>query len=263
MFTKIVPLTAESAEIAAAIRRITGLQDEVFAAALGRVRAGMTTTDLCHIVQEQAREQALDLSFKSVLGFPAEAAVGVRGTVINGVPGASTVGQGDIVRFSFGTQHERKAFSVLNWSFAVGRASPAAQQLFASCKATLDDAMRLCVPGTRYSALAKALGESAERHQFHLSSDYAGHQIGRAPVMEPAIALPRGLVRRDAELVPGVFLSLFVLGHAATPHLQQADNGWTMKDRNAELSALFSLVVEVTGDGPRLVSREHPTVVAG
>lgn len=257
LFNRTFALLPESAGTAAALRELASRQSGLFSAVLARICTGMTPADIARLARDEAARRRLKLSFKDVLGFPDDISVSTGAVVINGVPGATPIKDGDIVRLALGTHDERKAFSVQNWSVCVGEGTSETSALLSGVRTVLEESIQRCQAGARFSELSRALEESGERAGFHLSAQFRGNQIGSQPIIGPPISTPRGIVKRDAQLVPGVFLSFFVLGHSTRPDLS-ANDQWSVRDRNRALAASFSHIVEVTEAGPRTISSSHP-----
>lgn len=257
LFNKTFALVPESASTAAALRELASRQSGLFSTVLDRICAGMTPADIAQLARAEAARRRLRLSFKDVLGFPEDISVSTGAVVINGIPGTTPIKDGEIVRLALGTHDERKAFSVQNWSVCVGEGRPEASTLLSAVRTVLEESIQRCQAGARFSELSRALEESGERAGLYVSAQYRGSQIGSQPIIGPPISTPRGIVKRDAQLVPGVFLSFFVLGHSTRPELS-ANDQWSVRDRSRALAASFSHIVEVTEAGPRTISSSYP-----
>lgn len=257
LFTKVFQLTPEHPDIGKAIRKLTSQQNDLVSAVIAGTSPGMTTADIAQCARDEAARLGVSLSFRSVMGFPDDISVGVRSTVINGVPADLPVRQGDPVRLAVGTQENGKVFSTQNWTYTVGAVSPSTARLLQAVRSAVSEGAAFCRPGVKFSELRAALEAISKREEFFLSSLFAGNQIGSQPFMGPPIVRPTGIFKRDAELVPGVFLSFFALGHAAKPRLSGHDK-WALRDTLGHSAACFSHIVEVTEAGPRILSAEHP-----
>lgn len=255
IFSKTIKLEPESAVTRQAVRALTARQNALISFIISQSCVGMTTADVARTAREEAKRMQLDLSFRSFNGFPDDLSVSAHTTVINGVPDATALKQGDIVRLGLGSHQDGKAFSIQNWSYCIGEPLAAEAHLLASVHKTVNEAIRHCQPGARFSELAATLEAISEREEFHLSALFRGNQIGSAPFMGPPITAPQGLIKRDMQLVPGMFLSFFALGHRQKPKLSIGK--WAVRDRNAWPAAIFSHMVEITEQGPATISAEY------
>jgi methionyl aminopeptidase len=260
IFRKTVDLIPENSTTNSTVRDLTSRQNELFSAIVTQVCSGMKTVDIAQTARLEAARVGLDLSFRAAHGFPEDISVSVGSTIINGIPDATLVKEGDIVRLALGTHRDGTGFSVQNWSFCIGRPNPAQTALLTAVRTVVDEGIQECHPGVTFSKLAETLHRASKREKFHLSPLFRGKQIGSQPIIGPPIATPTGLIKRDARLVPGVFLSFFALGHVEEPKMSGADK-WALRDRNRFPACLFSHIVEVTSNGPKILSAAYPLAV--
>lgn len=260
LFTRTIRLVPEDADVIAAVKRLAILQDKLFAATIAHARPGMTTRELASHAREQAVRLGADLYFRTVLQFPDDLSIGIGNAAMNAVPNDAVIRQGGIVRLALGLHEDGRAHALQNWSFCMGVPATATRHLLDGVKTAVHEIAQRCHPGMRYSGLAAAFDTISEREGFYLSPEYVGAPIGKRPLAGPLMKAPRGLFERDAELVPGVLLSVFALGHSGKARLAVQDDGWTVDDEKGHLSAIFSHLVEVTPDGPHILSGDHPVV---
>src|SRR5438045_6355514 len=98
------------------------------------VQPGITTGELDTLAEEFIRSRGGEPTFKGYKGYPAATCLSPNGMVVHGIPGPTTLAEGDVLSADVGvTLDDFVADSA--WTFPVGRISSEAERLLEACKA--------------------------------------------------------------------------------------------------------------------------------
>src|SRR5262245_28652392 len=144
------------------------------------VRPGVTTAEIDAGIDEYLlRHDAIPL-FKGVPGkvpFPAATCISVNEEVVHGIPGSRRLKEGDVVSLDTGCK-------VNGWcgdsayTHPVGRVAPEVQRLLDVTSSVLDLAIELMAVKSRWSEVAREMGEYVRDHGFSVVENFVGHGIG-------------------------------------------------------------------------------------
>jgi methionyl aminopeptidase len=256
LFHKISPAPANTPELNAAIGALAASQGRIFSRVIGAMEAGMSTLDVAELIRRAAREEGVDFYFREKLGFPDDASVCRNHEIMNGIPRSDRMlKDGDVVKIAFGLHREMRAFCSQTWTVSVGKKEAA---LLQHAQDALAETVGYCLPGATVSSIARQLRRAVETRGDFLSREYAGNFIGREPLLAPLIVEPSGLIRRDWVLSEGSVVSLVALTHPRKPRVGMQEDKWTSYDMAREVSACFSHLVQVTPDGPVVLTASYP-----
>lgn len=264
LFVKVCETVANSPATNEKIARLAPVHGQIMARLISSVRVEMSTFDIAELARQAAKESDTAFSFASTMNFPDDVSICRNHEVMNGVPSKSAlIKAGDTLKISFGTHEALGAFCTQTWTMHVGESTPAQLGLLTGTRDSMLAAVDICRPGVLISDIVSHIEEQIQARGLILSREFAGHLVGDAPIMPPQLIKPAGLVGRDYRLKEGSVLSLFVLAHSAKPRLALRDDGWTVADRDRNLSAAYSHLIRV-GDGqPMTLTSAHALSARG
>ena len=214
------------------------------------VKPGISTWEIDYI-----KSQGAEPNFLGLYGFPATACISINDEVIHGIPSKTRIlKEGDIVSIDLGAKIN--GFNGDNAAtFAVGEVSEEARKLMAATKESLYEAIKMAVPGNKIGDIAFAVQSYCEERGYGVVREYTGHGVGKELHEDPCVP-NYGKAGRGVRLIPGMTLAIEPMINQGTAAIKVMPDGWTVKTRDAKLSAHFEHTVAITADGPVILTKE-------
>jgi methionyl aminopeptidase len=226
---------------------------EILNALRGRVRPGVTTSELDGYCEELSRKKRVRPAFKGYRGYPFALCTSVNGEVVHGMPSDRPLVSGDILSLDFGVNY-KGYYGDAAITVPVGDVSAEAMRLLNVTEAGLYDAIRQARAGNRLGDVSAAVQERVESAGFSVVRDFVGHGIGRSLHEDPQIP-NYGIRGRGIELKPGMVLAIEPMVNAGGYEVRILPDGWTVVTKDGKLSAHFEHSVAITDNGPDILSR--------
>lgn len=210
---------------------------------------GVTTADLDECAADTISEAGALPSFLGYHGFPAHICTSVNHEVVHGIPGSTTLRDGDLVSVDCGAivdgWHGDAAVTL-----AIGAVSPQAQDLSDVTHRALWAGLGAAVPGGRLSDIGHAVQSSVESAgEYGIVEEYVGHGIGSSMHMEPPVP-NYGRPGRGVRLVAGMALAVEPMITLGSPAVHTLDDEWTVVTDDGALAAHWEHTVAITEEGP-------------
>ena len=125
----------------------------------------------------------------------------------------------------------------------------------ADTKESLYDAINMAVPGNKIGDIAFAVQSYCEERGYGVVREYTGHGVGKELHEDPCVP-NYGKAGRGVRLIPGMTLAIEPMINQGTAAIKVMPDGWTVKTRDAKLSAHFEHTVAITADGPVILTKE-------
>jgi methionyl aminopeptidase len=224
-------------------------------AAKSVVRPGVTTAEIDAVIDEYFKRHNAVPLFKGVPGkvpFPASTCISVNDEVVHGIPGRRVLKEGDIVSLDTGCK-------VNGWcgdsayTHPVGPVSKEVQRLLDVTIGTLDLAIELMAVKSRWSEVAREMGNYVRDHGFSVVENFVGHGIGREMHEEPQVPnFMSNQLRRshDFRLEPGLVIAVEPMVNIGGKKTKTLSDHWTQITSDGRYSAHFEHTVAMTADGP-------------
>ena len=214
----------------------------------GFVIPGVTTdhlNDLCHEFIITNGAIPAPLNYK---GFPKSICTSINHVVCHGIPSDKKLKNGDIINIDV-TVILDGWHGDTSRMFYVGDAGIKQKRLIQVTYESMMIGIEMVKPGVRLGDIGHAIQQYAEKHNYSVVRDYAGHGIGKVFHDEPTV-LHYGKPGTGALLQEGMFFTIEPMLNAgrAETILSKFDN-WTVTTRDKSLSAQFEHTVGVTKDG--------------
>ena len=232
---------------------------EIHDALIERVAPGVTTADLDRFAEERCRAAGAVPAFKGYPhrgdgnDFPGTICASVNDEVVHGIPSSKVVLQdGDIISVDMGVLY-KGYYGDAARTFPVGTISDEARRLLQVTQESLDKGVAQARPGNRVSDIGHAIQTHVEANGFSVVREFVGHGIGANLHEDPQV--PNfGKPGRRERLVPGMVLAIEPMVNAGGPEVMiSAQDGWTARTRDQQLSAHFEFSVAITEDGPHVL----------
>ena len=219
------------------------------------VRPGISTWEIDRIAYNYIKSQGAEPNFLGLYGFPATACISINDEVIHGIPSKTRIlKEGDIVSIDLGAK--KNGFNGDNAAtFAVGNISEEARKLMDVTRESLYEAIKAAVPGNKIGDIAFAVQSYCESHGYGVVREYTGHGVGKELHEDPSVP-NYGKAGRGVRLIPGMTLAIEPMINEGTASVKVMPDGWTVKTRDAKLSAHFEHTVAITADGPVILTKE-------
>ncbi len=216
---------------------------EVLRGLQGRIRPGVTTSELDRWAEELIRRRGGVPAFKGYRGFPATLCTSVNEQVVHGIPGPRVLLEGDLLSVDVGVRLG-DWYSDGAWSYPVGTVSPTAVRLMAVTREALEKGIRAVRAGARLGDIGAAVQQHVEAAGFSVVRDFVGHGIGRALHEEPQV--PNfGEPGRGLRLESGMVLAIEPMVNAGGFTVAVLEDQWTVVTQDRSLSAHFEHTVAV------------------
>lgn len=221
------------------------------AAAIARVRPGVTTAEIDRAAAEVLRKHGAEPAFKNYPGpypYPAVTTVSVNDELVHGIPGKRRLKEGDVVSVDCGAVLEGYvADSAL--TVGVGEISDEARRLIEATRGALFAGIERMRPGARTGDVSAAIQDHVEGRGFQVVREYTGHGVGRHMHEDPQ--LPNyGQAGTGVALRPGMTIAIEPMVLAGSPATRVREDQWTVASADGQLTAHFEHTVAVTEDGP-------------
>ena len=216
------------------------------------LRPGVTTAELNELADEYIRAQGGTSSFLGYRGYPASICTSPNDMVVHGIPGGTTMAEGDILSVDVGVELDGFVADSA-FTFGVGEISPDAERLLEGCQAALSAGIAQCLAGNRLSDVSHAIQVATEEAGFAVVRSLVGHGIGRAMHEDPQIP-NYGPPGRGPELQPGMTLAIEPMINAGSADVYLHDDEWSISTIDGALSAHFEHTVAITENGPRILT---------
>lgn len=219
------------------------------------VKPGISTWEIDKIAYEYIKKQGAEPNFLNLYGFPATACISINDEVIHGIPSKTRIlREGDIVSIDLGAKVN--GFNGDNAAtFACGKISDEAQRLMDATRESLYEAIKVAVVGNKIGDIASTVQSYCEQRGYSVVREYTGHGVGKELHEDPSVP-NYGKAGRGVRLVAGMTLAIEPMINMGTAAIKVLPDGWTVKTRDAKLSAHFEHTVAITADGPVILTRE-------
>jgi methionyl aminopeptidase len=189
--------------------------------------------------------------------------ISVNDTVLHGIPDATPLKHGDIVKLDFGLEYKGlntdHCCTVVVGDFL----TPADRKLVATAQKAVLAAAKLAVAGARTGDLGFAMQQPTKAAGLEVVKEYVGHGIGKTLHEEPS--LPAfGKPHTGDVLRAGMVLCIEAQVLAGSDKIYQLRDGWTIKTKDGGKSAMFEYMVIVGEREPEfLTPTQNWPIVAG
>jgi len=217
-----------------------------------QVQPGVTTAELDAAAEEFIRSRGGVPTFKGYRGYPAATCLSPNSMVVHGIPGRTTLQEGDILSVDVGVTLDGFVADSA-WTFPVGAISADAQRLLDVCKAALEAGIEQARLGNVVGDISEAVQTVTEAAGFSVIRSLVGHGVGRSMHEDPQV--PNFVsAYRGPELKEGMTLAIEPMITAGGPDVYIHDDDWSISTADRSLAAHFEHTVAITAAGPRILT---------
>ena len=221
----------------------------------GKVRPGVTTSELDAAAEKFIRSQGAEPAFKGYRGFSGSICTSPNSMVVHGIPGPYRLERGDVISVDVGVVLDGWVADAAR-TFAVGPVTPVAAKLLRVTEESLFKAVEQAQPGNRLSDISHAVQAHVEAEGLSIVRSLVGHGIGRDMHEDPQI--PNfGEPGRGPVLEEGMVLAVEPMTTAGRHAVRMGADGWAIFSQDGSLAAHFEFTVAITAEGPRILTPWH------
>ena len=207
------------------------------------IEPGISTEQLDRVAEEFIRDNKAVPGFKGYNGFPATLCTSVNDEVVHGIPSKYVLKDGDIVSIDCGVILDNY-YGDSAFTFTVGEVSEEKLRLLQFTRASLERGVKEAFAGNRVGDISYAVQTEAENGGYSVVRELVGHGLGRR-LHEPPEVPNYGKKGRGAKLKDGLVICIEPMINLGTKHIQQMQDGWTIRTADGKPSAHFEYAVAV------------------
>lgn len=217
------------------------------------VKPGVTTQELDMFAEKFILNRGAKPAFKGYRNFPASLCTSVNEQVIHGIPSKRILREGDIIGMDLGAivdgYYGDAAITV-----PVGKIDTEIEQLLKVTEEALYKGIAKVTAKNRLSDISNAIQSHVEAAGYSVVRDFVGHGIGRELHEEPQVP-NYGNPGQGPRLMVGMVLAIEPMVNKGESGVQILSDSWTAITRDGSMSAHFEHSVVVTGNGPKILTR--------
>ncbi len=216
---------------------------------------GVTTAQIDQIIHEFTLDHGHTPATLGYMGYPKSCCTSINDVICHGIPDDTPLADGDIVNVDItsvvdgwhGDQSE---------TFIIGKGSVEAIAVTQAAFDCMHLAIAALTPGCPVSEIGDSIVEEAHRRGYSVVREYVGHGLGQVFHQPPNIPHFPDRKSRQQRLLPGMCFTVEPMINAGTrfTRLDKKD-GWTVRTRDARLSAQFEHTVLMTETGPEILTQ--------
>jgi len=227
------------------IGKICGeIRDEL----VSRTKPGMTTKKIDEIAGDLFEKAGAESAPKGEYDFPGFTCISVNEEVAHGIPGERAIQEGDLVNIDV-SGSKNGYFADTGISFVVGKGDKVLQKICDVAKEAFDAGLEKAKPGSKKSALGKAVHKVAKQHGLTVIMNLTGHGIGRS-IHEAPDHIFNYYSRWDDEiLTDGMVIAFEPFISTLEEEVFQSEDGWTFLT-DESFVAQYEHTIILTKEGP-------------
>jgi methionyl aminopeptidase len=220
----------------------------------GFIQAGITTGEIDRLVHEYTISHKHTPATLGYLGYSKSCCTSVNDVICHGIPGEYALKEGDIINVDItsivdgwhGDQSE---------TFLIGDVSDHAKAVTQCAFDAMHRAIAALTPGCPVSVIGEIVVAEAEKYGFTVVREYVGHGLGRRFHQYPNVPHFPDRKSRQDHLLPGLCFTVEPMINAGGRFTKpDTTDNWTVRTRDASLSAQFEHTVLMTEKGPEILT---------
>jgi len=221
-----------------------------------KLRAGMTTEEINSIVHEDTIRRGAYPAPLNYKGFPKSVCTSLNDVVCHGIPGGEVLKNGDIINVDVTTLYNG-FHGDTSATFYIGTPSPEARLVVETARRGLELGIAEVREGARLGDIGYAIQSYVEAQGCSVVRDFVGHGIGRR-FHEPPQVKHFGKRGDGQRLKAGMIFTVEPMVNLGRYEVEiDADDKWTVRTVDGELSAQFEHTIVVTRDGYEILTQRQ------
>ncbi len=216
------------------------------------IKAGMLTSELDALIEENICSRGAIPGFKNYHGYPASACISINEEVVHGIPTNRKIVDGDIVSVDIGSIVD-EFYGDSARTFPIGNISKEKADLMENTKQSLIAGIDKARKGNKLGEISAAVQSTAEGQGYGVVRQLVGHGIGRNMHEEPQV--PNFGSPNDGPILePGMVIAIEPMINMGTYEVKTLPDGWTVVTADGRPSAHFEHTVAITDGEPDILS---------
>lgn len=211
-------------------------------------KSGITTKELDEIAGKMFERAGAQSAPKGEYDFPGYTCISVNEEVAHGIPGIRKIQAGDLVNIDV-SGSKNGYFADTGISFVVEKGDMILQKICDVAKEAFDAGLKKAKPGSKKSALGKAVYNVATQHDLTVIKNLTGHGVGRSIHEAPAHIFNFYSRWDDEILKEGMVIAFEPFISTFEEEVYQSDDGWTYLTKES-LVAQYEHTIILTKEGP-------------
>ncbi|WP_112180431.1 MULTISPECIES: type I methionyl aminopeptidase [Paraliobacillus] len=211
-------------------------------------KPGITTKEIDEIAGKMFAKAEAQSAPKGVYDFPGYTCISINEEVAHGIPGRRTIKEGDLVNIDV-SGSKNGYFADTGISFVVGQGEVILQKICDVVKEAFEAGLEKAKPGSKKSALGKAVHNVAKQHDLTVIKNLTGHGVGRS-IHEAPDHIFNYFSRWDDEILrDGMVIAFEPFISTLEEEVYQSDDGWTFLTNDSHV-AQYEHTIILTKEGP-------------
>ena len=211
------------------------------------LRPGMATEEINSLVHDYTITNNAVPAPLNYSGFPKSVCVSVNDVICHGIPGPSTLQDGDIVNVDV-TSILNGYYADASKTFCIGEVGQEARKIVNVARESLRLALEQVRPGNTVGDIGQAIQTYAGAQGCSVGREMVGHGVG-FEFHEPPQVPHFGRKGQGVVLVPGMVFTVEPMINLGRRELTILEDNWTAKTKDGSLSAQFEQTLVVTEEG--------------
>jgi methionyl aminopeptidase len=212
------------------------------------VQAGVSTGELDEISARVFARAGARSGPRLDYGFPGTSCISVNDEAVHGVPGKRRLNDGDLVKLDV-TAELDGFYADACVSVPVGNASSSTQQLAATSRRALGDALNVARAGIPINQIGATVDATVRKHGYVICPELVGHGIGRRIHEAPDVPNYHHAML-DQPLTRGLVITIEPIIAAGNGAVCDAGDGWTLKTCDGSYAAHTEHTIVITDTRP-------------
>ncbi|MFD2043613.1 type I methionyl aminopeptidase [Ornithinibacillus salinisoli] len=211
-------------------------------------KPGITTKELDFIAERIFEKVGAQSAPKGEYDFPGYTCISVNEEVAHGIPSERTIQEGDLVNIDV-SGSKNGYFADTGISFVVGKGEEILQKVCDVAKEAFDAGIQKAKPGSKKSALGKAVHNVAKQHGLTVIKNLTGHGVGSS-IHEAPDHIFNYFSRWDDEILKdGMVIAFEPFISTFEEEVFLSEDGWTYLT-DESFVAQYEHTIILTKEGP-------------
>lgn len=221
-------------------------------------QAGVKPIEIDDLAQDLCRQHQVKPAFLGVPGtkgpYQHATCISINDTIVHGVPsGNYKIRVGDIVKLDFGIIYQG-LYTDHCITVGVGKLDPKDQLLVETTREAVQIAAKAAIVGNTTGYLGHLMHSTVQEKGFDVLKNYIGHGIGHSLHESPQVPA-FGQPMSGQILKKGMVICVEAQVVAGSDRSYTASDGWSVKTRDGQNSAMFEYMVMVGKRKPKILTK--------
>lgn len=234
------------------IRQSALLVSKTLAEVGKKIQPGVSTIELDKVADEFIRDHGGKPAFLGYRGFPNSLCTSRNSEVVHGIPGKTTLAEGDILSVDCGVLLNG-FYGDSAYTFEVGEVNETVKRLLHITYQALYKGIDAAISGNRVGDISFAIQNYAEQNGYSVVRELVGHGVGKKLHEKPEVP-NYGNRGNGPKLQEGLVLAIEPMINMGKREVTQMADGWTVKTADGKPSAHFEHTVVVRKDKAEILS---------